>query len=177
MTGRWVVFGMLALIGALGGSLLGRPVGSVAADVPDQVAAAPPESVRVHVVGWVAQPGLVTIEPGALVGDAIAAAGGLLPGATVASVNLAAEVEDGMQLVVPGPGDADADGSVSDGLVSINLADAGELETLPGVGPVLAERIVTHRESQGRFDTVEDLLDVPGIGEAKLAALRDLIKP
>jgi competence protein ComEA len=170
-------FGVLALICAVAGAMLSRPSQSVSGEPPQPSPEVTLELVRVHVVGWVAEPGLITVEPGALIGDAIAAAGGLLPGASAASVNLAAEVLDGMQLVVPGPAEDESVTSVSDGLVSINLADAGELETLPGVGPVLAERIVSYREDHGKFSTVEDLLDVPGIGEAKLAALRDLVKP
>jgi competence protein ComEA len=67
------------------------------------------------------------------------------------------------------------EGVGDDGLIALNQADASVLEDLPGVGPVLAERIVAHREANGPFDTVEDLLEVPGIGEAKLAAMRDSI--
>ncbi|HJQ90321.1 MAG TPA: helix-hairpin-helix domain-containing protein, partial [Acidimicrobiia bacterium] len=66
-------------------------------------------------------------------------------------------------------------GERDDGLISLNQADASALEELPGVGPVLADRIVAHREANGPFETIEDLLEVPGIGEAKLAAMRDSI--
>jgi competence protein ComEA len=95
-------------------------------------------------------------------------------------VNLAAPVMPGQQIIVPGPGDSggaptDVAGSGAGGLVAINRATAAELETLPGVGPVLAARIVAHREQNGPFIEVEDLLQVSGIGESKLAAIRDLI--
>jgi competence protein ComEA len=94
-------------------------------------------------------------------------------------VNLAAPLRDGEQVVIPGlvsgqpaPGGGSS-ATDADGRVRINLATAVELETLPGVGPVLAGRIIEFREEHGPFGTVEDLLDVPGIGEAKLASLRD----
>lgn len=137
------------------------------------------ETIEVHVAGWVLSPGVVTLPAEAMVADAVAAAGGLLPGASTGAVNLAAPVGDGDQIVVPGPGGAaDSSSAVGDtGLLSLNQATVSDLETLPGVGPVLAERIVAYREDHGRFETVEDLLEVPGIGEAKLASIRDLVQP
>lgn len=136
-------------------------------------------TIAVHVAGWVVSPGVVTLPSDAMVADAVAAAGGLLAGAATGGVNLAAPVADGDQIVVPGPGtNPDQASPASDGgLMSINQATATDLESLPGVGPVLAERIVTFRDENGRFETVEDLLEVPGIGEAKLASLRDLVQP
>lgn len=133
----------------------------------------------VHVSGWVAAPGLVTVPDGSRVADTVAAAGGARPGASLESMNLAEAVRDGQHVVVPGPpdtaGGAPAGAVADDGRVRINEADAAELQELPGVGPVLAERIVEHRERSGPFETVEDLLDVPGIGEGKLASLRDAV--
>jgi competence protein ComEA len=129
--------------------------------------------VTVHVSGAVARPGLVTLPSDARVADAIVAAGGATDDAELGTLNLAATVGDGTLLVVPS---LEIGGPVAgDGLIRINVASATDLEDLPGVGPVLAERIVAHRDSVGSFGTVEDLLDVPGIGEAKLAALRDLV--
>ena len=126
-----------------------------------------------------AAPGVVSLPEGSLAADAVAAAGGMLPGALADSVNLAAPVSDGAQLIVPGPDSGlpvvEGQGAAGGGLVAVNRATATELEVLPGVGPVLAERIVAYREQNGPFSQVEDLLGVPGIGEAKLAALRDLI--
>lgn len=136
-------------------------------------------SITVHVAGFVFAPGLVELGEGARVADAVAAAGGLRPGADTSAVNLAAPLRDGEQVVIPGlvsgqpaPGGGSS-ATDADGRVRINLATAVELETLPGVGPVLAGRIIEFREEHGPFGTVEDLLDVPGIGEAKLASLRD----
>jgi competence protein ComEA len=137
----------------------------------------------VYVSGWVATPGVVEVTDGAIVADAVAAAGGALDGALLDEINLARPLVEGDHVQIPGPGDSIAaatdgegdDGEGDDGLISVNQADASILEDLPGVGPVLAERIVAHREANGRFETVEDLLEVPGIGEAKLAAMRDSI--
>ncbi|MCJ7724844.1 MAG: ComEA family DNA-binding protein [Acidimicrobiia bacterium] len=131
----------------------------------------------VHVSGAVVAPGLIEVPPGARVADAVAAAGGALPGAELSALNLAAPVGDGQQLLVPQESGASAaGGAVATGKVRVNTAGAAELELLPGVGPVLAERILQHRESFGPFSVVEDLLDVPGIGEGKLAALRDAVQ-
>ncbi len=136
-----------------------------------------PATVVVHVAGWVRRPGLVELGEGARVADAVAAAGGVLPGGDLSALNLAAPIRDGDQVRVPAPGESppNVDGGSDGGLVDPNQASAAELERLPGVGPVLAERIVAYREENGPFRTVEDLLDVPGIGEAKLAALRDAV--
>lgn len=134
-------------------------------------------TITVHVAGWVARPGLVELPEGARWADAVAAAGGLLPGAAGEAVNLAAPLVDGEQVSVPGPDAAPEPGSspAADGKVHLNQATASELDALPGVGPVIAERIVAYRAENGPFQTVEDLLDVPGIGEAKLANLRALV--
>lgn len=145
------------------------------------VAAAPAAAgaVTVHVSGAVAAPGLVEVEEGSRVADAVAAAGGALPGADLGALNLAAPITDGQQLLVPasaGTGTAGSAAAAGDGKVRVNTAGLTELERLPGVGPVLAERISEHRDTYGPFRTVEDLLDVPGIGEGKLAALRDAVQ-
>jgi competence protein ComEA len=134
------------------------------------------EEITVHVAGAVIRPGLVQLPADGRVADAIAAAGGIAGGGDASSVNLAARLVDGSQVVVPAEGGPPGSvGGVGDGLVHVNHADASQLEALPGVGPVLAERIVAHREASGPFAAVEDLLGVPGIGEAKLASLRDLV--
>lgn len=136
-----------------------------------------PASIAVYVSGWVVHPGVVKIPPGSLTADAVAAAGGARPGALLDQINLARPVADGEQVDVPAAGEPFEGANASDGLVDINLADEATLQTLPGVGPVLAGRIVAHRDEIGRFESVEDLLDVPGIGETRLASLRDLIRP
>jgi competence protein ComEA len=181
-TGLVVVLAVVATCAGVAAGLLQRPtlpegLTSMPAGPTQTVAA-----VDVHVAGWVVSPGVVSIPEGSIVADAVAAAGGMRTGAAAETLNLAAPVADGDQIVVPGPGDKTSSGApgspgVGDGLLSLNTATADELQELPGVGPVLAERIVSHRDIVGRFDTVEDLLEVSGIGEAKLAALRELVRP
>ena len=140
--------------------------------------------VVVSVVGSVARPGLVTLPSGARVADAVEAAGGLVPPADPASVNLAAIVTDGQQIVVGAPGvsgggaesgtSAPGGAAAPGGKLNLNTATAAELDALPGVGPVLAQRIVDHRD-QGPFTSVDQLDDVPGIGPARAAELAELV--
>jgi competence protein ComEA len=128
----------------------------------------------VHVSGAVQRPGLVTVPRGSRVADVISAAGGALRWADLSSLNLAAAVRDAEHLHVPAfDASAESAGPPAEAGVDLNAADAAALESLPGVGPVLAARIVAFREDHGPFATVEDLLEVPGIGEAKLAQIRD----
>jgi competence protein ComEA len=134
-----------------------------------------PETLVVHVSGAVNRPGLVTLPASARVADAIARAGGATAGAELAGLNLASSVRDGDQIVVPLVGAATLPFRATDRGIDINSATAAELEDLPGVGPVLAGRIVAYRELHGSFAEVEDLLGIGGIGEAKLAAMRDAI--
>jgi competence protein ComEA len=137
-------------------------------------------TVVVSVVGLVVRPGLVTLPEGARVADAVAAAGGLLPEADPASVNLAAPVVDGQQIAVGVPGAAPpaapAGNAPPGGPVDLNSATVADLDALPGIGPVLAQRIVDHRDANGRFTTVEQLDDVPGIGPAIYAELAELVR-
>lgn len=181
----------VAAISVLAGIWWGRGVSPPAGAPPASVGVAATATVTadpatarivVHVAGWVARPGLVEIAEGSRVGDALAAAGGLRPGAALDALNLAAVVSDGQQITVPGPGGPDPArasagpaGAPDDGMVHLNSATATELESLPGVGPVLAERIVAHRDDNGAYERVEDLLEVSGIGEAKLDSMRDLV--
>ncbi|KGN30166.1 hypothetical protein N802_09845 [Knoellia sinensis KCTC 19936] len=145
----------------------------------------------VHVVGEVASPGVYRMPTGARVGDAVKAAGGATRSAELTAVNLARVVVDGEQIVVPKPGQvvpgvagagtggsgagdagAGAGGSAgSGGKVSINTADLAALDSLPGVGPVLAQRILDWRTEHGRFTSIEELGEVSGIGEKVLANL------
>lgn len=135
-------------------------------------------TVTVSVVGRVARPGLVVLPQGSRVADAIAAAGGLLPDVDPAVVNLAAVVTDGQQIAVAVPGAA-APGTAAPpavaGRVSLNAAGVAELDALPGIGPVLAQRIVDHRTENGPFTAVEQLEDVPGIGPVVFDELADLV--
>lgn len=132
--------------------------------------------IEVHVAGWVNSPGVVSVTEGSIVADAIDLAGGLRLGAVVDMINLASPVRSGDQIIVPGPNQSVGNGAGDGGLIALNRATASDLQALPGVGPVLAERIVAYREANGPFSVVEDLLQVPGIGEAKLASIRDLVR-
>jgi len=147
-----------------------------------------PESLVVHVAGAVAVPGIHELPPGARVADAIAVAGGLAPSADDSRINLAALVTDGQRVYVLAAGEASpppvagggsAAGASGDpaafGPVDLNSADAAALDELPGVGPATATAILEHRAKVGAFSSVDQLLDVPGIGEVKLEALRDLV--
>jgi competence protein ComEA len=161
----------------------GRPATTAAAPrtAPSSPAvgevAATSATVVVSVVGLVARPGLVTLRTGARVADAVAAAGGLLAEADPASVNMAAVVADGQQVAVGVPGaspglpGAPTAASAGVGPVDLNSATAAELDALPGIGPVLAQRIIDYRSQQGRFTSVDQLDDVPGIGPALYARL------
>ena len=158
----------------------------VAGAVPD--AAGP---VIVDVTGWVRQPGVYEFPAGSRVIDAIERAGGPREHAELAVLNLAAPLADGQQIVVPKQGEAvpvpGVSGAATDTggvpavpgatgpLVNVNTADAIQLETLPGVGPVLAGSIIQHRTEHGPFTTVEQLEDVSGIGPATLEKLRPLV--
>ncbi len=174
---------LLGIIGAAVGWYLGSPAVEPFPTVDAPVV--PPTFAQstfpVHVSGWVISPGLVWLMESDLVADAIAAAGGVRPGALLDQINLAQPVGEGDQIHVPGPGErldpGGTGGNGSDGLIDLNTADTVTLQQLPGVGPVLAQRIVDYREAHGGFESIEDLLDVAGIGETRLASIRDLIKP
>lgn len=168
----------LALVAVVVGVVTGTGRVPTSVSPPSTVDSTPAANLlRVYVSGWVAEPGVIELSEGSIVAEAVAAAGGALNGAGLDQINLAEPVVAGDHIHVPGPA-AVADRGPSgddDGAISINRAEAAELEALPGVGPVLAEHIVSYREAHGPFESAEDLLDVPGIGEAKLAAIRDLI--
>jgi competence protein ComEA len=134
-------------------------------------------SVVVHVAGAVAEPGLVTLPSGSRVGDALAAVGGAQLDADLDAVNLARVLVDGEQVLVPGPGQAVAvpPETAGGGALNLNSATAEQLDGLPGVGEVLAGRIVAWREENGPFAGVDDLGDVAGIGPKVLDGLRDLV--
>ncbi|MGI4894536.1 MAG: ComEA family DNA-binding protein, partial [Janthinobacterium lividum] len=141
--------------------------------------------VVVHVAGHVVSPGLVTLSAGSRVADAVAAAGGPAPDADLNALNLARLLVDGDQVVVPAPGElfppapvAPAGASVApdSGPVDLNSATVEELDALPGVGEVLAGRIVAFRTENGPFSAVEDLGEVQGIGPKVLEGLRDLVR-
>jgi len=152
----------------------------------------------VHVSGAVVEQGLVLLDPGSRLADAIAAAGGATDLADIHRLNLATPLADGMHIRVPEIGERDGSqplplieqsanvdgtgtgsagtGAGGDARVNVNTAAAVELERLPGIGPALAAAIVSWREENGPFGSVENLLDVPGIGPAKLATLQDQVE-
>lgn len=141
-------------------------------------------SIVVSVVGLVASPGLVNLPEGSRVADAIAACGGALPGTDLNTINLARVLSDGEQIPVGVPSmppnvgtapDISAAGSGSTAKVNINLATADDLDSLPGIGPVLAKRIVDFRTKNGKFKTVNDIGQVSGIGPAVLINIKDLV--
>lgn len=146
-------------------------------------APAKPTALYVDVVGAVRRPGLYRVHSGARVADALAHAGGATRRADLQLVNLAALVADGEQVVVPrrGAGGATAapgaPGSPSTGPVHLNSATLEQLDALPGVGPVTAQKIVDYRTQHGGFGSVDELDAVPGIGPARLADLRSLVAP
>lgn len=148
--------------------------------VPDAAPSVAPAVVYVHVSGEVTEPGLYRLADGARVVDAVSAAGGFTDAAVAEGINLARMVSDGEQLHVPAEGEAEAPaaaapGESADGTVNLNTADLAALDTLPRIGPAIAQRILDWREEHGRFTSVDDLLAVPGIGEKMLASLRDLV--
>jgi competence protein ComEA len=153
---------------------------------------APPSRIRsapagaqpllvVHVVGAVRRAGLFRLRDGSRVADALARAGGPTRHADLAAVNLAAPLVDGEQVVVPrrGPGGSAAVTAApgAGAKVSLGSATVEQLDELPGVGPVTAQKIVDWRTTHGPFRSVDDLDDVPGIGPARIEQLRDLVTP
>ncbi len=171
----------LASGGAASGGGASGGVGAGAGSGPDGATA----QIVVHIVGQVAHPGLVTLPAGARVADAIRAAGGALETADLGGMNLASIVVDAEQVVVPKPGEwvpsssggaPTGGGSGSGGLVNLNAATLSDLDGLPGIGPVLAQRILDWRTEHQRFSSVDELGEVPGIGPKLLAQLRSKVR-
>jgi competence protein ComEA len=139
-------------------------------------------TLYVHVAGAVRRPGLYRISPEARVAAAIERAGGPVRRADLGGVNLAARLQDGQQVVVPLAG-AVASGSGGAGAApagakpSLGAATVEQLDELDGIGPTLAERIVEYRQAQGGFGSIEELGEVEGIGEKRLASLREALQP
>ncbi len=152
-----------------------EPVPPPVPSMPLQVSSA--GTILVAVTGRVAHPGVVRLPAGARVQDAIEAAGGALPGTDLAFLNLARPVRDGELVIVgvtPPPGLA-LPGAPDNGRVNLNTATPADLDTLPGIGPELAARIIDYRTQHGGFRSVDELRKVSGIGDAKYAELKDRV--
>ena len=184
-----VVLGLGArqLLAARGGEERGAQAVSREASVPRVSARGGGGAARVyvHVAGRVRRPGVYRLREGARVDDAVRRAGGPRADADMTAVNLAAEVEDGRQVIVPAKMAAAASGTASSGTspaaagqapaapINLNTATAEQLQELDGVGPGLASKILAYRQEHGGFGAVRELGEVPGIGEKRLAALQE----
>ena len=184
----WMVVAAAAVLGMLAW----RTLGSSASNQPSQTAAAVarvtstarPKAYFVYVTGEVRRPGVYEMGGDTRVIQALRRAGGPTKRADLTSINLAAPISDGQQIVVaakvaalPG-GTAQAAGTASGhGPVSLASATAEQLEALDGIGPALAARIIAYRTEHGGFQSIDQLLDVPGIGDGRLAALRSSLVP
>lgn len=161
---------------------------------PTSVPTATPGPLRVFVNGQVAAPDVYQLPPGSILQTAVAAAGGLTNEADTAVINLALPLQDGMHIYVPAEGEmvaepinmaapVDADSGSADTAatgsggnpINLNTATLEELDSLPGIGPSTAEKIIEHRETNGPFTTIEAIMDVSGIGPAKFEAIQELI--
>jgi competence protein ComEA len=138
--------------------------------------AAAGSNIVVYVSGFVARPGVYKLSGELRVVDSVNAAGGFAAGANVSVVNLAQKLTDGMQIHVPGNlSPTPSGGQTVTGKIMLNNADKKQLESLPGIGPALADRILEYRAAQGGFKTIDELKKVSGIGDAKYTALKDKV--
>jgi len=182
---RALVAGVVALLVlVVAGKLLLRPA-RPAVPPPVRLAARaadrPATNVFVNVVGAVRRPGLYRLKDGSRVADAVRRAGGPTPKAQIELLNLAARIADGEQIVVPrrraGGVVATPGGGAAAGPVHLNSATIEQLDALPGVGPVTAQKILDYRQQHGAFGSVNELDAISGIGPARLETLRGLVAP
>jgi competence protein ComEA len=181
-----VLLGALAIavmIGAAGSSGASTEV-APAPVLASAAGSAVEADIIVQVAGAVRAPGIYSLSTGARLLDAVAAAGGLADDADPTAVNLARTVTDGEQLVVPRVGEAPsastpgaAASATASQLVDLNAATLEQLDTLPGIGPSIAQRIIDWRSQNGRFTSVDDLSDISGIGDKTIESLRGLVLP
>jgi competence protein ComEA len=186
-----VALAALVVLALVGRRLADAGTATTAAPPPSRLAQlkpAAPIRLVVHVAGAVRRPGVYRFHDGERVADAVARAGGSTRNADLSALNLAAPLSDGVQVLVPAaapveaggpPSGTEAGGSASPvgGKVHLSAASADELDELPGVGPVTAQKIVDWRTQHGPFRTLEDLDAIPGIGPARIEQLRDLVVP
>jgi competence protein ComEA len=156
------------------------PIVVVSLDTPAPTPTLTPAPLRVYVSGAVNRPGVYTLPPHSLVDDAIKAAGGATADADLVRVNLALEVKDQQHVLVPRVGETPSPVPTGEGggggrKININKADAAELDTLPGIGPATAQRIIDYRTKNGPFKKIDDLKNVSGIGPATFDKLKDLV--
>lgn len=186
MNSYWkIVFGVLC--GLLGAGIILLTLRQPAGESIQLRPLATPAPVTIYLVGSVQSPGVYILPAGSRIQDAVMAAGGLLPDANPNNINLAALLVDGERIVVLGQTETETMPSQTgnpverssslDGLILINIntASQSDLELLPGIGPVTAQKIIEYRAANGFFTSIEALLDVPGIGEKTLAKIKDLI--
>jgi competence protein ComEA len=200
----WAIAAVLAVVA--GARLLGDESAPAPIRVSDGAAPTGAESapggtragraIYVHVAGAVRLPGLLELAPGSRVADALKRAGGAMPRADLTAVNLAAPLQDGQQVVVPGAGAGGAGasgagagaagvgaavtggaGGLVTGKVHLSTATVEQLDTVDGIGPTLAQRIIEYRDAHGGFRSLAELAQVDGIGEKRLATLREALQP
>jgi len=179
--GAAIVLALVVLSAAVGLGLMrgqAAPAESVPLSTGAGATTGSSGELYVHVLGAVASPGLYVLDLDSRLVDAVAAAGGTTDDADLTAINLARVLSDGEQIIVPVIGAAAETGGTTPGddRVDLNTADQAALESLPRIGPALAERIITWREENGRFASVDDLLAVPGIGEKLLSGIRDGVR-
>lgn len=175
---------LVLVLAAFGGTMYGyyAEQQAIALDEGTAERAETPRSIVVYVTGEVKKPGLVTLAEGQRVADAVNAVGGVIETADIDRINMAAFLEDGMQVRVPErvvggserPQNTSA-GKNTEGQINLNTANEKELQELPGIGPAMSARIVEYRETNGAFQNIEDIKKVRGIGAAKFEKLKDRV--
>lgn len=163
LTGMAIAFGLM---------LFTRP----ARGLPIQLTPVSPVTYQVQVDGNVGQPGLFSVPVGTRLGDVIQLAGGVLPGSDESTLNLARPVKDGERIFIDLAGNTTKSVEISVGLLDINQATLKELDALPGIGEVKANAILTYRQQNGNFVSMEELLQVPGITADVYEKIKDLVK-